>query len=207
MKFILGKKIGMSERFQADGKVVPVTMIQAGPCPVTQVRTKEKDGYQAVQLGFGAKKKLAKPLKGHLKELGLLRYLREFRIADEIKYKTGDKITVETFEVGNTVKVTGTSKGKGFQGVVKRHHFAGGPASHGHKDNLRAPGSIGATDPGRVFKGVRMAGRMGGERVSVRNLKVVEIDKENNLLYLNGAVPGCRNSLVMIQTIEPRGKK
>ncbi|MFA5106804.1 MAG: 50S ribosomal protein L3 [Patescibacteria group bacterium] len=202
MKFILGKKIGMSQRFLENGNVVPVTVVQAGPCVVATVRTKDTDGYQAVQLGFGEKKRLSKPLKGSLKDLPLLRYLREFRVEADATYKKGDKITVETFAVGDTIKVTGTAKGKGFQGVVKRHHFGGGPASHGHKDNLRAPGSIGATNAGHVFKGTRMAGRMGGQTTTLRNLTVVEVDVTKNLLFIKGAVPGARHALLKIQTIE-----
>ena len=202
MKFILGKKIGMSRRWMENGNVVPITVVQAGPCVIATIRTVDKNGYQAVQIGFGEKKKLSKPLKGNLKDLPLLRYIREFRVADETAYKRGDTITVETFSVGDTIKVTGTAKGKGFQGVVKRHHFGGGPASHGHKDNLRAPGSIGATSIGHVFKGTRMPGRMGGQTTTLRNLTVVEVDAAKNLLFIKGAVPGARQGLLKIQSIE-----
>lgn len=202
MKFILGKKVSMTQRFMENGALIPVTVIEAGPCTVTQVRTAQTDGYQAVQLGFGEKRRLTKPLKGQLKGLPLARYLREFRVADSSSYKRGDKIMVEAFAPGDRVKVTGISKGKGFQGVVKRHHFGGGPASHGHKDNLRAPGSIGPTDPGRVFKGTRMAGRMGGDQVTLRNLEVVEVIAEKNLLLIKGAMPGARHSLLLIQGLK-----
>jgi large subunit ribosomal protein L3 len=201
MKFILGKKLEMTQKFKDDGKVVPVTAVLAGPCTVTQVRTEDKDGYSAVQVGFGFKKKLNKPEKGHLKDLDNFRYLKEFRldkIKNEEKLKLGDKIDVNIFEIGDVVKVSGTSKGKGFQGVVKRHKFAGSPASHGHKDQLRMPGSIGATGPARVFKNTRMPGRMGGERVSVKNLEIIDIDKDKNILFIKGAIPGARNSLVEI---------
>ncbi|MBU0707810.1 50S ribosomal protein L3 [Patescibacteria group bacterium] len=202
MKFILGKKISMSQLFLDDDKVVPVTLVQAGPCHVVQTMTEEKNGYQSVQIGYGDKKKLTKPLKGHLKDLPNLRHLREFRVADSSKYKRGDVIKTDIFEVGDIVKITGTSKGKGFQGVVKKYNFKGGPASHGHKDNLRAPGSIGATEPARVFKGTRMAGRLGGKQVSTRNMSIVKVDNEKNILWLKGAVPGARNSNIMIQTLD-----
>ncbi|MBU4332683.1 50S ribosomal protein L3 [Patescibacteria group bacterium] len=207
MKFILGKKLEMSQIFADDGTVIPVTKIQAGPCTVTQVKIQEKDGYKAIQVGFGEKKRLNKPLGGHLKGLSNSRHLVEFR-GDTNKtnetnktnsdLKRGDVITVGVFEPGDKVKVTGVSKGKGFQGVVKRHGFHGSPASHGHKDQLRMPGSIGATDPARVFPGMRMPGRMGGEQVTVTNLEIVKIDKDKNLLYIKGAVPGARNRLLEI---------
>lgn len=198
MKFILGKKLNMAQLFQANGQVVPVTVIAAGPCKITQAKQEATDGYVAVQIGFGAKKKLTKPLRGHLKNLPNFRYLKEFRINDAEKLQKGQTISVEVFQEGNTVRVTSVSKGKGFQGVVKRHGFHGSPASHGHKDQLRMPGSIGATYPQRVIKGKRMAGRMGGEQVTVKNLKIVKIDPEKNYLYIKGAVPGARNGLVLI---------
>lgn len=201
MKFILGKKLEMTQKFMEDGTVVPVTAVVAGPCTVTQVRTSEKDGYNAIQIGFLVKKKLNKPETGHLKGLDNFRYLQEFRVGEidnKETLKRGDEINVENFEVGDVVKVSGISKGKGFQGVVKRHHFAGSPASHGHKDQLRMPGSIGATGPARVFKGVRMPGRMGNSRVTVKNLKVIEIDKDKNIIFIKGAIPGARNGLVEI---------
>ncbi len=205
MKFILGKKLEMTQVWQND-KVVPVTKVVAGPCFVVQVKTKEKDGYRAVQVGFGEKKEknIKKPQKGHLAKIGKnLRYLREFRLdknkqEEEVKVKIGDMIKVDIFSPGDKIKVTGISKGRGFQGVVKRHNFAGAPASHGTKDQLRMPGSIGATGPAHVFKGIKMAGRMGGDQVSTKNLEIIEVDKENNILLIKGAIPGARNSLVLI---------
>jgi len=190
----------MTQVFNEKGQVVPVTLIEAGPCSVVQVRTKEKDGYSAVQIGFGEikDKKIKKPQKGHFKKANLekgFRYLMEFPDND---LKIGDKIDVSIFQEGEIVKVTGISKGKGFQGVVKRHGFSGFPASHGTKHGLRAPGSIGSSFPERVWKGKKMAGRMGGERVAVQGLKIVQIDKENNLLAVKGAVPGKKGVLLEI---------
>ncbi|MBI2451376.1 MAG: 50S ribosomal protein L3 [Parcubacteria group bacterium] len=204
MTFILGKKLGMSQVFDAKGNVQPVTVVEAGPIVVTQIRTKERDGYLATQVGFGIKKKLNKPAKGHLKDLGNFAYLREFRIkkdSEKTELKTGDKIDVSMFQEGEFVKVTGVSKGKGFQGVVKRHGFRGASKTHGTKHALRQPGSIGATWPQRVIKGRRMAGRMGYDKVTVKNLKIIQIDTENNLLALKGAVPGSKGSLVRIISI------
>lgn len=204
MKFILGKKINMSQIFEEDGRVIPVTILEAGPCKIIQIKTKEKEGYNALQIGFDQKKRISKPLKGHFKGLGSFRYLREFKVEEEgdlKKYKIGDEINISIFEKGDRVKITGISKGKGFAGVVKRHGFRGSPASHGTKHTLRAPGSIGATDPGRVFKGKKMAGRMGRKNVTIKGLKVVEIDPKKNLLTLSGAIPGARNSLVEIVSI------
>ncbi|MBU1203350.1 50S ribosomal protein L3 [Patescibacteria group bacterium] len=196
-KFILGKKLNMSQKFSQDGRVVPVTVVEAGPCTVVQVKG-EKDGYQAVQLGFGTKKKANKPMAGHLKGLNTFRYLKEFRLENAEGFERGKVIDLTSFEAGDKLKITSTSKGKGFQGVVKRHGFHGSPASHGHKDQLRMPGSIGATDSARVFKGTRMGGRMGGDTVTVANLELVEVDNDKNLLYIKGAVPGGRNALVFI---------
>jgi len=201
MKFILGKKIEMSQRFKADGKVVPVTLVEAGPCVITQVKNKDNDGYGAVQIGFDNKKKLNKPLAGHLKELGNLKYLKEFRVPSVESYKRGQKIDVSLFEAGDKVEVTGFSKGRGFAGVIKRHHFHGHSNTHGHKDQERMPGSIGSKRQGPVQKGKRMAGRMGNEQVTIKNLEIVEVDKEKNLLVIKGAVPGARNTLLMIQSI------
>lgn len=200
MKFILGEKIEMSQIFDEDGNVIPITLIQAEPNIVLQTKTKEKDGYGAVQVGFGTKKSknIKKAQKAHFKELGNFRYVREFRNNDE-GLERGNKIGVSIFQEGDIVKVSGTSKAKGFQGVVKRHGFHGAPASHGTKHALREPGSIGATWPQRVIKGRRMAGRMGGERVTIRNLKITKIDAENNMIAVNGAVPGRRGSLVEIR--------
>lgn len=197
MPFILGTKLGMTQVFQENGTAVPATIVESGGCVVIQVRTKEKDGYEAVQIGFGEKKKINKPMKGHLKDAGNFRHLKEFKIKAG-DFSAGDKIEVNIFKPGDSVKVSSVSKAKGFQGVVKRHGFAGGPASHGHKHNLRAPGSIGSTWPQRVIKGMRMAGRMGGEAVSVRNLKIVKIDEENKLIAVSGAIPGRNGALVEI---------
>ncbi len=200
MKFILGKKIEMSQIFQ-DDKVVPVTKIQAGPCLVTQIKSQDKDGYQAVQIAFGKKKKVSRSLNGHLKkskaDQGYNRYLREFRVG-KIDLKVGDKITADIFQPDDKVKISGLSKGKGFQGVVKRHGFHGSPASHGHKDQLRMPGSIGATGPARVFKGRKMPGHMGNARITIKNLKIINVDPEKNVILVKGAVPGPRNSLLEI---------
>ena len=196
-KFILGKKLNMTQKFMEDGTVIPVTSVKAGPCTITQIKG-DKDGYSAVQVGFDNKKKIKKPLKGHLKELSNFRFLREFKVNDIENFKRGKVFDVTTFKIGDILRVTSKSKGKGFQGVVKRHGFKGGPASHGHKDQLRMPGSIGATEPARVFKGTRMAGRMGNDTVTIDNLELIEIDKDNNILYIKGAVPGARNSLVKI---------
>jgi len=197
---IIGKKIGMSQVFQEDGKVEAVTAVEAGPCCVVQVKTEEGEGYSAVQLGFGEAKRVNSPEKGHLKELGKYRHLREFRVDDIGELSVGDKVDVSMLEAGDLVDITGVSKSKGFAGVVKRHHFAGGPKTHGQSDRHRAPGSIGATTtPGRVFKGTRMAGRMGGEQVTARNLEVVKADPERNLLLVKGAVPGSKNGLLLIK--------
>jgi large subunit ribosomal protein L3 len=203
LKGLIGRKIGMTQIFDETGAAVPVTLIEAGPCYVTQVRFPEKEGYAAVQLGFSETKTkhLTSGQLGHLKksEIPPLRFLREFRVK-EADLKTGDKLTVDVFGVGEHVDVVGTSKGKGFAGVVKRYHFAGGPKSHGGSDRLRAPGSSGSTTtPGRVYKGSRRAGHMGHERVTSQGLKVVLVDVERNLLGVRGAVPGPRGGLVMIQ--------
>ncbi|MDD5726185.1 MAG: 50S ribosomal protein L3 [Patescibacteria group bacterium] len=200
MKFILAKKLEMSQVFLPNGTVVPVTLVQAGPCVVAQVKTEEKDGYQAVQLGFLNAKRLSKPMTGHQQDLPKSRILQEFRLDQPTELKRGDMVEASTFAAGDTIEVSGTSKGKGFQGVVKRHHFHGHPSTHGHKDQLRMPGSIGAGGVQRVFKGVRMAGRMGGETVTVKNLSVVEV-RDGGVLAIKGAVPGARNSILSIQTL------
>lgn len=199
MKFILGTKLGMTQVFQDDGRVVPVTRVSAGPCVITKVEKIEQGA--AVEVGYGEKKKLNKAEAGHRKGLAPVRHIRSFK-TDSIpeNLQRGSNVTVAMFEEGEKVGVTGTSKGKGFQGVVKRHGFAGSPASHGHKDQLRMPGSIGATDAARVFKGTRMAGRMGNERVTVKNLEIVKVDQENGELLIKGAVPGSRGGLVMISS-------
>ncbi len=196
MKFILGQKVEMTQKFAADGTVLPVTVVKAEPNTITQVKG-EKDGYTAIQVGYGHKKTLSKPLQGHLKNLSNFRWLREFIAHDKVE--RGQQIDLSTFAVGDKVKVTGVSKGKGFQGVVKRHGFHGAPKTHGHKDQERMPGSIGAGEPQHVFKGKRMGGHMGDENISVLNLEIVEIDQAQNLIYLKGAVPGARNGLVMLQ--------
>jgi large subunit ribosomal protein L3 len=197
---IIGKKIGMTQVFHEDGTVEAVTAIEAGPCFVTQIKTRDKDGYEAVQLGFGEAKRLNSPEKGHLKRAGrLLRYLREFKATDLATIQVGQKVDVSLFQEGELVNVTGISKGRGFAGGVKRHHFRGGPKTHGQSDRHRAPGSIGSTTfPGRVWKGQRMAGHMGNQRVTVRNLKVVKADPARNLLLVRGGVPGSRNGLLLI---------
>ena len=201
---LIGKKIGMSQRFDDDGNVVPVTLIKAGPCTVVQKKTQEKDGYTAVQLGFVEDKGAKKPAKaqiGHFKKSGVpvVRKLQEVGVTDPAELKEGDQVLVDIFEVGETIHVVGTSKGKGFAGVVKRHHFAGGGASHGSMFH-RAPGSIGASSyPSRVVKGMRMGGHMGDDRVTVRNLTVFQADKDNNLLVVVGAVPGPNGSYVLIK--------
>ncbi len=202
MKGILGKKVGMTQIFDDAGEVIPVTVIEAGPCYVTQIKTKEKHGYQAIQLGFGEAKRLNKPERGHLpKGVPDVRYLREIRVDDVSMYELGQKIDAATFSLGDLVDVTGTSKGKGFAGVMKRHGFGGGPITHGQSDRARSPGSIGATStPGRVFKGMRMAGHMGNRRTTVQNLRIVLVDSERNLLAVKGAVPGSRGALLEIKT-------
>lgn len=190
MKFILGNKLGMTQLFDEKGRAVAVTLVEARPCTVVQVRTQEKDGYDAVQIGSGSRKKTNKPEKGHLKNLGPFAVMKEFRLSGPAEKKAGDTIDLSVFSEGDMVKVSALSKAKGFQGVVKRHRFAGGPASHGQKHSLREPGSIGATWPQRVLKGTRMAGRMGGVRRSVRGLRVMKVDAEANILAIRGAIPG-----------------
>lgn len=197
---LLGRKIGMTQIFAPDGTVVPVTAIELGPCWVTQIRTPERDGYEAVQIGFGETKRLNKPARGHLKGLPPLKYLREVKPAEGAEVQVGQRIDVTLFKAGDLVDVTGTSKGKGFAGVVKRHHFRGGPKTHGQSDRHRAPGSSGATTtPGRVLKGTRRAGHMGNERVTVQALEVVQADPERNLLLVKGAVPGANQGLVLVR--------
>ncbi len=197
---IIGRKLGMTQIFMENGKAEAVTAVEAGPCTVIQVKTVTKDGYNAVQYGFGESKRLKSPQLGHLKGLGQFRYLREFRVDDTETVEVGDKIDVSLFKEGDIIDVTGISKSKGFAGVVKRHGFAGGPKTHGQSDRHRHPGSIGATtSPGRVWKGTRMAGRMGGERVMVAHLRVLKADPERNLLLVKGAVPGNKNGLLLIK--------
>jgi len=201
---IIGRKIGMTQLFQESGETVAVTAIQAGPSVVTQVKNKDSDGYDAIQVGFIENKvkqsQLSSPKKGHLRGLENVRYLREFRTDDISSVKRGDRVDVGFLKHGDLINVTGFSKGRGFAGVVKRHHFAGGPKTHGQTDRHRAPGSIGATTfPGRVLKGKRMAGHMGNRRVTARNLEVIQADPERNLLLVKGAVPGANGGLLVIE--------
>ena len=203
MPGLIGKKIGMTSVFSADGKNIPCTVVEAGPCVVTQVKTIETDGYEAVQVGFQEKKEkhTNKAEMGHFKKAGVApqRHLVEFKGFDGLK--AGDVVTTEMFEVDEYVDVVGTSKGKGFQGVVKRHGFAGvGEATHGQHNRLRAPGSLGASSwPSRVFPGMRMAGRTGGDRVTVQNLQVIKVIPEHNLVLIKGSVPGAKGSIVIIE--------
>lgn len=201
MKLILGKKLEMTQIFRDDGAVIPVTAVLATPNVITQVKsTAGKDGYNAVQIGYGLTKKNGKSKAGHLKGLPAVRTIREFSVdeKDTASLKRGDEVTVAVFAPGDEVKVTGTSKGKGFQGVIKRHKFHGAPKTHGHKDQERMPGSIGAGGVQRVFKGKRMAGHMGDEQVTVSGLSVIAIDPEKNILYIKGAIPGARNGMIMV---------
>ena len=203
---IIGRKLGMTQIFGEDGKAEAVTAIEAGPCAVAQVKTVTKEGYNAAQLGFSEAQRLKSPQRGHLKGLGKFKYLRELRVDDAEAIKVGDRVDVSLFKDGDLVDITGISKGKGFAGVVKRYHFAGGPKTHGQSDRHRAPGSIGATtSPGRVFKGQRMAGHMGSNRVTVRHLEVSAADPAHNLLLVKGAVPGAKNGLLIIRK-SVRGK-
>lgn len=205
---ILGRKIGMTQLFEEDGTAVPVTVIEAGPCVIVQVKTKDKDGYEAVQVGFGAKKRVNKPQTGHMKDLGKFQYLREMSVDNVEEWEVGKKYGCEIFEPGDVVDVSGASKGRGFAGVVKRHGFRGGPKTHGQSDRWRAPGAIGAgTDPGRVIKGTRMAGHMGTQQVTVQNLKVVRSDPDKGILMVRGAVPGNEGTLVKVRTAKKGGKK
>jgi len=200
---LLGRKVGMTQVFSPSGEAIPVTVIELGPCVVTQIRDRERDGYEAIQVGFGEikPKSLTKPEQGHLAGAGrLVRYLREFSTDNIDDHQVGQVLTVDVFEPGQIIDVTGTSKGRGFQGVVKRHGFSGGPKTHGQSDRHRAPGSIGAgTDPGHVWKGTRMAGRMGNRRVTVQNLQVVEVLPDQHILLVRGSVPGAKNGLLMVR--------
>jgi len=210
MKGIIGKKLGMTQIFDENGNVIPVTVIQAGPCFVTQIRTGEKDGYTAVQLGFGEVKpqRLTKGALGHLRRNNLpaLRHLREFRLRDgEVDVEEGGQVKVDVFTKGERVDVIGTSKGRGFAGTIKRHHFHRQPKTHGASDRERAPGSVGSTTtPGRTYPGQRMAGRMGNDRVTAENLEVVVIDAERNLLAVRGSVPGANEAIVIIKPARVR---
>jgi len=206
---LIGKKLGMSQLFDDTGLAHPVTVLEVGPCVVTQIKTAERDGYRAVQLGFGLDKRLNRPERGHRQPSGFMsRTLREVKVSETADMTVGQVITADAFAEGELVDVTGTSKGRGFQGVVKRHGFRGGPKTHGQSDRLRAPGSIGSSaTPGRVFKGMRMAGRMGNDRVTVQNLKVLRVDPERNLLLVEGSVPGANESLVIVRRAIKSGKK
>lgn len=218
MKNLLGTKVGMTHVFDEDGVVTPVTVVQAGPCYITQIKTEATDGYNAIQVGFGETKpsRLSNGQKGHLglvegdkkngsrKEnagLPALRTLREFRMDDVTGFEIGQKVEADTFEVGERVDVIGITKGRGFAGVVKRHGFGGGPKTHGQSDRWRAPGSIGSTSTvARVFKGMRMAGRMGGNRLTAMNLEVMRVDSERNLIAVKGSIPGAKGGIVTIRT-------
>lgn len=202
MKFMLGKKIGMSQIFASNGEIVPVTFIQAGPLVLVQKRESEKDGYRALQFGYGARKtkRIAKAQRGHFGELGNFEVVRELRLKEESNLKRGDTVNVNVFKEGDEVNVSGISKAKGFQGVVKRHGFRGAPATHGTKHALREPGSIGGAGlRSHVIKGTRMAGRMGGERVTIEGLTVMKVDAERNVLVVKGATPGARGGLLEIR--------
>ena len=200
---LIGRKVGMTRVFDEEGRAVPVTVVEAGPCPVVQLKTPETDGYRAIQVGFGRKKesRATRAARGHAEGAGLdyaPSVLREFRMTEETEVEPGSELTVELFEAGDRVKIVGTSKGRGFQGAVKRHGFAGRPASHGHPMS-RNPGSLGpGTDPSRVIKGKKLPGRMGGKRKTVRNLEIVKVDAERNLLFVKGGVPGARHSYLLI---------
>lgn len=204
MAGLIGKKLGMTQIFDDEGAAVPVTVLEAGPCPVTQVKSEDSDGYTSIQLGFESRneKHSTRAERGHAAKAGLElapRTLREFRVADTAEFEAGQTLTVELFEVGERVKVTGTTKGRGFQGVVKRHGFAGRPGGHGHP-KARNPGSIGpGTDPSRVIKGKKLPGQMGGTQHTERGIRVERIDAERNLIFLRGSVPGSRNSIVYIR--------
>lgn len=207
---LLGRKRGMTQIFTEKGQVVPVTILEVGPCYVTQIHTEDKSGYSAIQLGFEETRRLNKPERGHLKNLPSLKHLREVRTAQLDKYKVGQKLTAGIFAVGERVDVVGTSKGKGTAGPVKKYHFRGGPKTHGQSDRTRRPGSSSATTtPGRVLKGTRRAGQMGNVRVTISNLDVVQVDPERNLVAVRGAVPGSKNGLVFVQKArkQPKAKK
>ena len=208
---IIGRKIGMTQLFDEKGEVHGVTVVEAGPCTVVQVKSAENDGYSAVQVGFGAAKRVNSPMKGHLKGLGDFRYLRELRVDDASQWKAGQKVGAELFNSGDHVDVTGISKGRGFAGGVRRWGFRGGPRTHGQSDRTRAPGSIGpGNSPGHVVKGLHMAGHLGDARITVRNLRVIESDPAKGLLFIEGAVPGGKNGILRIRlsarTVRARAK-
>ena len=206
---IIGKKIGTTQMFREDGRADAVTVIQAGPCTVTQVKTEDTDGYVGVQLGYEEAKSLNRPEAGHLKGVGKnFQFLREFGVDDVSEVELGQAIDVSLFNAGDLIDATADSKGRGFQGGVKRYNFRGGPKTHGQSDRHRAPGSVGAgSTPGKVIKGLRMAGHMGSQRVTVRKLEVIEADTDRNLIFVKGAVPGSRNSLVLLKRSGSRKRK
>ena len=206
---LLGRKLGMTQVFDANGQIHAVTVVEAGPMVVTQVKTVVKDGYNAIQAGYGEKKRVNKPMRGHLKAAGTnARLVREFKVAGEAAYSVGDKIGLELFSEGDLVHVTGTSRGRGFAGGVRRHNFHGGPKTHGQSDRHRAPGSIGSgTTPGRVLKGQRMAGHMGAVQVTSKNLRIIAKDEGKGLLLIEGAVPGATNGTVRVRRAKKQDKK
>ena len=200
LRGFLGKKIGMTQVFRENGSVVPVTLIEAGPCVVTQVKTADSDGYSAVQLGFGEKKRPNKPMQGHFRRSRASRYVREVKADDPAEFSVGQTVGVDIFSEGEKVDIIGRSKGRGFAGTMKRHGFGGGPRTHGQSDRARAPGSIGGgTTPGKVFKGLKMAGHMGNRRITVKGLEIVGVDTDRNILMVKGGIPGAPNSLVQIR--------
>jgi large subunit ribosomal protein L3 len=203
---IFGRKLGMTQVFSTAGEARGVTVVEAGPCIVVQIKTQERDGYDAIQLGFGERKSLTKPMRGHVKQLGNFRFLREVRVDDPNQYEIGQALGADVFEEGDIVHVVGTSKGKGFAGGVKRHHFHGGPKTHGQSDRHRAPGSIGSgTTPGRVRKGLRMAGHMGDERVTVKNLRLFQANTDRGVLLIEGSIPGGKNGVVRVTKTGRKG--
>ena len=200
LRGFLGKKIGMTQLFAENGSVIPVTLIEAGPCVVTQIKTKGSDGYEAVQLGFGDVKRPNKPMQGHFRPSRASRYLREVKADDPAEFSVGQTVSLDIFTEGEKVDVIGRSKGRGFAGTMKRHGFGGGPRTHGQSDRARAPGSIGGgTTPGKVFKGLKMAGHMGNRRITVKGLEIVKVDTDRNILAVKGGIPGAPNSLVQIR--------
>jgi large subunit ribosomal protein L3 len=204
---ILGRKLGMTQVFTRNGEARGVTVVEAGPCVVVQIKSEAKDGYNAIQIGFGAVKRVNDPMRGHLGRLGQFRYLREVKVDDPNEYELGQKLGAEVFEEGEIVDIIGISKGRGFAGGVKRHHFHGGPKTHGQSDKHRSPGSIGSgTTPGHVRKGLRMAGHMGDDRVTVKNVKVFEADPARGIILLEGSVPGGVNGLVRIRKTGKKSK-
>jgi large subunit ribosomal protein L3 len=205
MAGLLGHKIGMTQIFDDSGLSIPVTVVQAGPCYVTQIKTVENDGYNAVQLSYHDKKekRVNKPIKGHFAKASVKpkRYIKEFDFGEKSELKLGDEIKVDIFQPGYEVQISGESKGKGFQGGMKRHGFSGGQQTHGQSDRLRAPGSLGQSSyPSRVFKGMKMAGRMGGDRITLKKALIVKVDSENNLLFIKGALPGSKNTVLEIKS-------